>query len=72
MEKKSGSMRDIIAGIILIVISTFLLFTETGKSLFEPFKDCTDCLHLYYYLISYGIALAGIFLLIRGIGIIKS
>ena len=72
MEKKSGSMRDIIVGVILLAISSFFLFTEPGRNLFVPFKECADCLQLYYYLISYGLALAGIFLLIRGIGIIKN
>jgi hypothetical protein len=71
-EKKSiFNYRDFIIGIILLAVSSFFLFSETGRNLFVPFKDCTSCLDLYYYLISYGLAIAGIFLLVRSAGIIK-
>ncbi|MBD3252543.1 hypothetical protein GF386_02325 [Candidatus Pacearchaeota archaeon] len=72
MKNKSPiSARDIFLGVIFILISTLLLFTEYGRKLFIPFKDCPACLQFYYYLISYTFALAGIFLIIRALGIIK-
>jgi hypothetical protein len=71
MAKESTSTRDISIGIISLIISAFFLFTKTGRNLFVPFESCATCLDFYYYLIAYGLSIAAIFFILRGLKVIK-
>lgn len=59
----------LLAGIVILIIASYLLFTEKGTEIFAPSLNETDeelvgiCFYLHF--ISYTLFLAGIILVIR-------